>query len=59
MAKIQAIEGEEQQQIIKSAQKGMTEAQMKLIRRREYYSRRVKADFAPLNGDEQLNEEDS
>jgi hypothetical protein len=59
MATIQAIEGEEQQQIIKSAQKGMTEAQMKLIRRREYYSRRVKADFAPFNGDEQLNEEDS
>jgi len=25
----------------------MTEAQIKLIRRREYYNRRVKANFAP------------
>ena len=25
----------------------MTEAQLKLIRRREYYNRRVKANFAP------------
>jgi hypothetical protein len=32
---------------------------MKLIRRREYYSRRVKADFAPMNGDEKLDEDDT
>ena len=42
--------GGEQDQInsmVQSAQKEMTEAQVKLIRRREYYNRRVKQDFAP------------
>jgi len=40
--------------MIQSAQQDMTEAQLKQIRRREYYSRRVKADFAPINADEEL-----
>lgn len=33
--------------MVESTQKEMTEAQVKLIRRREYYNRRVKQDFAP------------
>ena len=37
----------------------MTEAQLKQIRRREYYSRRVKADFAPINADEELLDDTS
>ena len=31
---------------------------MKKIRMREYYNRRVKADFAPYNGDEKFNDDD-
>ena len=36
----------------------MTEAQLKQIRRREYYSRRVKADFAPVDINEDLTNEE-
>jgi len=45
--------------MIQSAQQDMTEAQLKQIRRREYYSRRVKADFAPINADEELLDDTS
>ena len=33
--------------MIDSAYEQLTDAQLKAIRRREYYTRRVKADFAP------------
>jgi|TARA_B110000285_G_C14859547_1_gene483886 hypothetical protein len=45
--------------MIQSAQQDMTEAQLKQIRRREYYSRRVKADFAPINADAELLDDTS
>jgi len=45
--------------MIQSAQQDMTEAQLKQIRRREYYSRRVKADFALINADEELLDDTS
>ena len=35
--------------MVESAQKELTEAQIRAIRRREYYTRRVKANFEPLS----------
>ena len=35
----------------------LTEGQLRVIRRREYYNRRVKTDFAPKNEIDELDEE--
>ena len=37
--------------MVNQATQQLSEAQLKAIRRREYYTRRVKADFAPHNTD--------
>ena len=37
--------------MVNQATQQLSEAQLKAIRRREYYTRRVKADFAPVNPD--------
>lgn len=45
--------------MVKTAVKTMSTDQLKAIRRREYYARRVKADFAPSNGPEHTHEEET
>lgn len=47
---------EEQYELAKSGLKQMTEAQLKSLRMREYYNRRVKADFAPKQRDGTLED---